>query len=225
MSAPGWLKDLRFQIFYYLVTKKRAGLVTLGDACPWTIDADKLRADSNVLCAGAGNDITFEKALIASYGCKVVLLDPSPTGLATVQKENLSAASLRFLPIGLAGKDGPVDFREPIDSTEGSFTAGNSANSNSHQFPCQTLSTLMSMLGWSHIDLLKIDIEGLEYEVIQHILQNKINIRQICVEFHHGNVFRHKRRDTIDAVLALRRAGYDLIHRHSWDHTFIRRTD
>jgi FkbM family methyltransferase len=225
MSVPGWLKYLRFRIFYYLVTKKRANLVTLGDICPWTIDARNLRPESNVLCAGAGKDISFEKALIASFDCKVVLLDPSPTGFATVEKENLSHESLKFLPIGLAGKDGLISFQEPIDATEGSFAAGESANSNSHQFPCQTLSTLMSSLGWSHIDLLKIDIEGLEYEVIQNILQNQIRIRQICVEFHHGNLFRHQRKDTISAVLALRRDGYDLIHRNSWDHTFIRRTD
>jgi FkbM family methyltransferase len=225
MIAPAWLKDLRFQIFYYLVTKAHAGLITLGQACPWTVDANSLGRNSHVLSAGAGNDISFEKALIVSCGCKIVLLDPSPTGLATVQKENLPPESLKFMPIGLAGLDGVVDFEQPRDPNEGSFVGGGNSNLSSHQFRCQTPSTLMLELGWSQIDLLKIDIEGLEYEVIQHILKNQVKVRQICVEFHHGGGFRHKRKDTIGAVLALRRAGYDLIHRNSWDHTFIRRTD
>ena len=225
MIVPGWLKDLRFRIFYFLVTKTRGGLNTLGEACPWTVDATNLGANSHVLSAGAGNDISFEKALITLYDCKIVLVDPSPTGRAAVQKENLSPESLRFLPIGLAGLDGLVDFEQPRDPNEGSFVGGGNSNFSSHQFRCQTPSTLMSELGWSHIDLLKIDIEGLEYDVIQHILKNKVKVRQICVEFHHGGIFRHKRKDTIGAVLALRRAGYDLIHRNSWDHTFIRRTD
>jgi len=225
MIASGWLKDLRFQIFYFLVTKARSGLITLGEACPWTVDATNLGANSHVLSAGAGNDISFEKALIALYDCKVVLLDPSPTGLATVQKENLPIESLRFLPIGLAGLDGVVNFEQPLDPNEGSFVGGGTSNFSSHQFRCQTPSTLMLELGWNHIDLLKIDIEGLEYEVLRHILKNQVRVQQICVEFHHGGGFRHKRKDTIGAVLALRRAGYDLIHRSSWDHTFIRRTD
>ena len=39
--------------------------------------------------------------------------------------------------------------------------------------------------GHSHIDLLKIDIEGSEYDVIDDILKEQIDIVQICVEVHH----------------------------------------
>lgn len=223
MNAPRWLRDVRFRIFYSVVTRKRADLITLGTACPWTICADGLNAESNVLCAGAGHDISFEKALIGSYGCKVILLDPSPTGIATVRQENLATKDFEFLPIGLAGVDGLVDFQKPYNASEGSFVGGAKPDSVALRLFCETPSTVMLRLGWSNIDLLKIDIEGFEYDVVQHILEKRLNVRQICVEFHHGGLFRHKRRETITAVLALRRAGYDLIHRSSWDHTFIRR--
>lgn len=218
-----WLRDLRFRIFYNLVTRKRANLITLGTVCPWTICADGLNAESNVLCAGAGHDISFERALITSYGCKVVLLDPSPTGITTVRKESLPAENLRFSPVGLAGRDGLINFQKPRDIREGSFVGGAALASDGCAFPCETPSTVMSKLGWSRIDLLKIDIEGFEYDVIQHILERRLNVRQICVEFHHGGLFSHKRSKTVKTVLALRRAGYDLINRNSWDHTFIRR--
>ena len=223
MTLPRWLKDLRFGIFYLLATKKRSGLVTLGDACSWTICDKDLDANSHILCAGAGNDISFEKALIASYGCKAVLLDPSPTGIATVQRENLPDESLKFLPTGLAGTDGVIAFEEPRDPREGSFVGNLKSNSAAHKFRCETPSTVMRQLGWSHIDLLKIDLEGFEYQVIQHILQKGLNVKQICVEFHHGSPFPHRREDTIRAILALRKGGYDLVHRSSWDHTFIQR--
>jgi FkbM family methyltransferase len=217
------VKDLRFKIFYSLITKKRAGLVTVGGACPWTICTDGLGPDSHVLCAGAGNDISFEKALIVSYGCRVVLVDPSPTGTATVEKENIPLKNLRFLPVGLAGIDGLLSFQEPHDPTEGSFVRGERPDSVGQKFPCKTLSTLITGFDWNHIDLLKIDIEGSEYDVIQDIVKNGLNVKQICVEFHHGANFGHKRKDTVLAILALRKAGYDLIHRTNWDHTFVKR--
>jgi FkbM family methyltransferase len=223
MTLPRWLKDLRFGIFYLLATKKRSGLVTLGDACSWTICDKDLDANSHILCAGSGNDISFEKALINSYGCTVMLLDPSPTGIATVQRENLPSETLRFLPLGLAGTDDVVEFEDPRDPKEGSFVGNLKSNSAAHKFRCETPSTVMRQLGWSHVDLLKIDIEGFEYQVIQHILRERLNVKQICVEFHHGEDFAYRRRDTISAILALRNAGYDLVHRNCWDHTFLHR--
>ena len=40
------------------------------------------------------------------------------------------------------------------------------------------------MNGHDSIDLLKIDIEGFEYEVLEDCLEDRIPIKQICVEFH-----------------------------------------
>jgi FkbM family methyltransferase len=223
MTLFRWFRDFRFWLFYSLITRKCPNLVTLGEQCPWTIYPDGLGPASHVLCAGAGNDISFEKAMIASYECPIVLLDPSPTGIATVRRENLPAKHLQFFPVGLAGKDGPVTFREPLDPGEGSFAKDGGAGSPTYTFQCQTLSTLMRQLNWNQIDLLKIDIEGSEYGVIREILEKSIKVRQICVEFHHGAIFGHDRKETAAIILSLRKAGYDLIHRTSWDHTFLRR--
>lgn len=223
MKLLRWLKDFRFWLFYSLIIRKRTDLVTLGEQCPWTINPNGLGPASRVLCAGAGNDISFEKALIASYETPVVLLDPSPTGIETVRRENLPAQHLQFLPIGLAETDGPVTFREPLDPGEGSFASGGGAGSPTSTFDCQTLSTLMRRLNWNQIDLLKIDIEGSEYGVLREILRKSIKVRQICVEFHHGSNFGHDRKETAATIWSLRNAGYDLIHRTSWDHTFLHR--
>ncbi|MGA2178485.1 MAG: FkbM family methyltransferase [Verrucomicrobiota bacterium] len=216
------LKGLRFWLFYHWLIRRGVPLTTLGDICKRTFSDAGLNSASRVLCAGAGNDISFEKALIARYGCKIVLLDPSPTGVATVRRENLSEEQLQFLPIGLAGEDGQFDFREPEDPAEGSFLEGQDASSGGWQFTCKSLSTLMLELGWTQIDLLKMDIEGFEYAVIQDLLEKRLDVRQICLEFHYGAGFGHSRGNMIRAILALRRAGYDLIHCVHPDHTFLR---
>ena len=37
-----------------------------------------LTADSLCYCAGAGEDISFECALVERYGCRVRIIDPTP---------------------------------------------------------------------------------------------------------------------------------------------------
>ena len=195
--------------------------MTLGDVNQWTFCDTGLNSTSNVLCAGAGHDISFEKAMIARYGCKVVLLDPSPTGIATVQRENTPPERLHFMAIGLAGQDGVLSFQDPDDPVEGSFRGRQGSSSKGLQFKCKSLSTLMSELQWSRIDLLKIDIEGCEYAVIQELLEKQLPVRQMCVELHYGLQFGHTRGEMIRNILALRNAGYDLVHHIHRDHTFL----
>jgi FkbM family methyltransferase len=221
MSPVHYIKNLRFRLFYRLLTKTGVPLVTLGDVCKWTFCDAGLNPASAVLCAGAGNDISFEKSLIAHYNCKVVLLDPSPTGIATVQREKICEKQLQFMPAGLAGRDDTLNFQNPANPTEGSFRR--SGSSTGLQFHCKSLSTIISELNWTRIDLLKMDIEGSEYEVIHEMLAKRLAVRQLCVEFHYGPEFQHNRSEMIQAVFALKKAGYDLIHHTSRDHTFLRR--
>ena len=126
------------------------------------------------------------------------------------------------MPVGLAGQDGVLSFKEPSDPQEGSFRDAGTQPADL-QFRCKSLSTLMSELHWAHIDLLKIDIEGFEYDVIQDLLRKRLDVRQICVEFHYGRALGHTRREMIRKILALRSAGYDLVHHRHQDHTFLRR--
>ena len=222
MNPINFLKRLRFRLFYAWMTKSNVPLVTLGDTCQWTFCDTNLKAHSKVLCAGAGHDISFEKALIQAYGCRVILLDPSPTGTTTVTKEKIPQVQLCFIPMGLARLDGFAGFHEPNDLNEGSFRAGKDVAAGTLRFPCKSLSTLMSEVGWQQIDLLKIDIEGSEYGVIQDILENNLDVAQICVEFHYGNSFGYTRNEMIGSIRALRRAGYHLVHHINRDHTFLR---
>ena len=77
----------------------------------------------------------------------------------------------------------------------------------------------MEELGHNHIDLLKMDIEGAEYEVLDEILRHELPVRQILVEFHHRfpgiGIGR-----TLDTVKRLRDAGYKLFHVSPWCEEF-----
>jgi hypothetical protein len=66
---------------------------------------------------------------------------------------------------------------------------------------------MVGELGHSHIDVLKMDIEGAEYAVIPDILQTPVRIEQILIEFH-GRVLQHSQ--TLEAVQLLKTHGYEV---------------
>ena len=48
----------------------------------------------------------------------------------------------------------------------------------------KSLNDIMKSFNHQHIDVLKIDIEGYEYQLIDYIYDNKVQINQFLVEFH-----------------------------------------
>jgi FkbM family methyltransferase len=219
----GRFRDFRHALFYALVLQRNEKTVTLGGACQWTIQAGSISENSVVYSAGAGGDISFEKELIGQFGCDVILLDPSPTGVATMEQPHNRIEKLHFEPVGLAEADGMFSFAPPDGATDGSYRIQVSPGAGQHSFRCSSLPTLMQNHGHDHIDLLKIDIEGFEYGVLNQICARKLPVRQICVEFHHSIVPGIRRKQTIGVIIKLLFSGYRLIHRKDWDHTFVRR--
>ena len=65
----------------------------------------------------------------------------------------------------------------------------------------------MPQLGHERIDVLKMDIEGAEYDVLPDILSSGLVVDQILVEFHHRLVVDGAAK-TQDAVRLLRAHGY-----------------
>jgi len=67
------------------------------------------------------------------------------------------------------------------------------------------------MLGHQSVDILKMDIEGSEYEVIDDLIASGIHPRQILIEFHHrfNNVGVTRTNRTI---AALNRSGYRIFY-------------
>jgi FkbM family methyltransferase len=221
---PRAVRDWRYRIFYRLVSGRPVPLLTLGETvneCHWTFCPDGLGRDSIIYSGGVGTDISFERALVQRFGCNVVLFDPSPTGLATMAKQENQLPQFRFLPVALAGQRGSLTFAPPINPQEGSWYAPPGAP-GALEVPCIDLQSLLRENGLRRIDLLKIDIEGSEYEVLDDILDHRLPVRQICVEFHHSNLPGIKRRQTIRAMLKLRAHGYRLIHQYGTNHTFLR---
>ena len=172
-----------------------------------------------MVSAGIGQNIDFEHALADRFNCRILLLDPSPTGRATMQQAINQRDLFTYLPLGLAGVSGPQSFGDPDNPKEGSFVKAR--GEAAHTFPCTDLSRLMRERGLDHIDFLKLDIEGFEYEVLDQVIREQIPVRQIGVEFHPWAGGGPTRWTTIGTLLRLRLRGFHLIHRYGWDLTFL----
>ncbi|MDR3414447.1 MAG: FkbM family methyltransferase [Formivibrio sp.] len=208
------------QLFIFPMSKKTS-TVLLGSGDQWEVQTDSLNADSFIVSAGVGHSITFEQDIIARYNTNIILFDPSPTGLKTI--DNLSdRKNIEFHPVGLAGKSGDVQFGLPDRAEEGSFRKGTGGDGPS--FSCTTLLDVMHTHGRSHIDLLKLDVEGFEYEIIQSVLDDNLDIRQICLEIHHNRVISIEQTiwDAASLIFRLFLRGYRIIYNKNMDFTFVK---
>ena|ERR1035437_352748 len=218
------LKDMRHGLFYGALLR-RASLLTLGDKemlCAWTLCPDGLSDHSVIYSGGVGRDVTFEHGLVKQFGCNVVLFDPSPTGLETMSLPENKIPQFKFCPVGLAGSCAKLTFASPLRAVEGSWYM-QSSTAATIEMPCVDLRTLMRQNGHERIDLLKIDIEGAEYDVIDDMLRRRLRVRQVLVEFHHGhgNLPNIRRSHTIRTILKMVAAGYRLLNQVGGDHTFL----
>jgi FkbM family methyltransferase len=165
-------------------------------------------------CAGVGLGISFELELAKMMRQPVLVFDPSPTGIATMARTD--TRNIEFFPIGLAAHAGSIEFSVPKDAAEGSYSVVQDGI-ETISFECYDLATIMARNADSCIDLLKMDIEGFEYDIVNWLLDQGIPVRQVCVEFH-GWL---RPGSTVKTIVRLYRAGYRIIHKRRGDYTFL----
>ncbi len=176
----------------------------------WCITADGLDSDSVVLSFGIGEDITFDEAIIHKYSCTVHAFDPTPKALAYVQP--FVSDKLRVHPWGLGAKDESRMFYLPKKRrhVSGSISRSKHLEDEAIEVRLRSLDSTMREAGVNRFDVLKMDIEGSEYEVLRdertvQILEQQRP--QLLVEFHH-RFASYSKADTRDIVARLRRAGF-----------------
>lgn len=186
--------------------------VTLGNegAC-WCICPQNFSASSAVYSIGVGEDISFDLTFIQKFGVKVHAFDPTPRSIEWLQGQTLPPEFV-FHAYGVAGFDGSCAFLPPEDSSHISHTIVQRASSRpAIEVPMHRLGTIMKKLGHASVDLLKMDIEGAEYDVLTDMLTQRIPVKQLLVEFHHRwpEVGIEKTRH---AIRSLNEAGYRIFN-------------
>lgn len=174
----------------------------------WAVCPSLFKKESIVYSAGVGEDISFDIGLFERFDVVVHGFDPTPASVEFIKK-NPPHGSFIFHQYGVGSKDEMKAFFAPENPEYASWSSiskmGSETNMESFEVKC--LQTIMSELDHVEVDLLKMDIEGMEYEVIDYIIQMRILPRQLLVEFHDRNPGIGKEK-TLNAVKKLRMAGY-----------------
>jgi len=208
---------------FLLPLRSRVPTVAVGTRDHWDI-VDPGTPAPFVISAGVGHSFTFEQDLARRWNARVVMLDPSPTGRDTVARTAL-APGIEYLPVGLNAVDGETRFALPARAEEGSFSMAQAAGGDTVSFECRSLKSLMQAYGRDEIDILKMDIEGFEYPVLDAMLAEGLKVRQICVEIHtrHGSGVDAGLSDAVRLILRLHRAGFRVVFNSAMDFTFCHR--
>jgi len=179
----------------------------------WTLCPTGLDHESIVFSIGVGEDASFDRSVIESYGAQVYAFDPTPRSIDWVAAQAWPPG-FHFYPYGLADRNGSRSFHPPEnpDHVSHSLLEKRETEKSSIEVEFRTISELSKLVGHKNIDVLKMDIEGAEYEVIQDILaQNRIFVHQILVEFH--DFFPEiPLRKTLQTIRSLNQAGYVIFH-------------
>ena len=194
----------------YYRAETRCPRLTLGNLdAGFTINPTLLTKNSVIYSFGIGTDISFDLECIRRFSADVYAFDPTPRSLTWIKSQSIPS-KFHIHSYGVSNLDGTIVLHPPIDPKHVSYSLVERPGDGAI-CPVYRLSTIMRMLGHTRIDLLKMDIEGSEYDVIEDLLRERLPIAQICVEFHHrwpeiGN------RKTELAIEHLRSAGYRLFH-------------
>lgn len=212
----------------------------------WTVILSRLAPNSVCYSFGAGEDLTFDLALVDAIGCRVHIFDPTPRALvhfdalAQAARGDKSARQqlehvyqeysfaafpmLTFHDIGVWSEDKELDFYEPAISDHVSHSATNIQHTHvGFRATVKSVRSIAEMLGHEQIDLLKMDIEGAELAVIDNLLIEGPLPKTLCIEFDaaaQGGLQELKKMQQL--INGLDSAGYRLIHIEDWNFLFIR---
>jgi FkbM family methyltransferase len=187
----------------------------------WAVCPEGLTADSIVYSFGVGDNVAWDLALIDTFRLTVHAFDPTPACIAWVRGQRLPAR-FRFHPVGLAGHDGVARFRAPVRPGNCNYVPCPDGEEGV-EAPVRRLSSLMAELGHERIDVLKMDVEGGEYDALADFLAAGVRPGQVLVEFHH-NLPGIPFAKTLAAIDSLQEAGYRLfdVSRRGLELSFLR---
>jgi FkbM family methyltransferase len=139
-----------------------------------------------VYSAGVGEDISFDLAMMDRYpNADIYAFDPTPKSISWVEAQSIPGR-WHFSPIAVGAACGSMQMHLPKNANHVSGSAVNADHllDDTISVEMKSIGAIMHEFGHAYVDVLKLDIEGSEFEVLESIDFSKDSFGQILVEVH-----------------------------------------
>ena len=166
--------------------------------------------DSVVLDLG-GYYGEWTRAISERYNCVVHVFEPVAEHYQVLASKLAGMHGIFPHRFALADRDGKSVIRHSMDSSSMHLLSG-----KTEEIDLVDICTFMEGEGIGHVDLMKINIEGSEYDLMEHMIANRVHhrVRDIQVQFHKMFPDSYHRREQIRSALMQ-------THRLTYDYLFV----
>jgi len=150
------------------------------------VNPDLISDSSIVYSFGIGKDISFDRAVMNKHRCKVYGFDPTPKSIEYVKNNNHNRLFC-FNDYGISQRTGVEIFFLPENDrgVSASMTLNQFVSEENYiEVKMKCFDDIVREFGHKHIDVVKMDIEGSEYDVLETLLDSDVCITQLLIEFH-----------------------------------------
>ena len=198
----------------------------------WWIFAPAVGANPLLIDCGLGNDISFPAAFLERFGGRVVGVDPNPAALEYSRSHCPPGMAVRAAAFwSQGGRELTFHLPRPIEELPKGADGVSGSLIPTHEYAGEatlavrttSLAELLAESGRDECDVLKLDIEGAEYEVLdaQCACGDIRRARQLLVEFHH-HCTDHTLQDTRATIARVEASGFSLRHTEDRNCVFLR---
>jgi hypothetical protein len=159
----------------------------------WMVPAGTINGAWTCYCVGAGSALTFELELIRRYGATVRSVDPRNALRREAQPGAAADPRLTVIEATVAPRDAPP-------------RSGETTPDGKESPRC--LASLMADLGDQQVQLLKLNVGGGEYGVLETLDLRSLGVRVLLVELH----ATRRVDEALQLLERLRGQGYRPVH-------------
>jgi len=218
-----FIRDLRI-----ISRKPKAKRLGIGFHSPNFIFCSCLNPKSIIVDVGCGFEADFSRFMMQRFGAQCFGIDPTEKHKsALMQLAAQSAGRFVYLQNAVSSTNGELQFFEIENMESGSLLIDHinimKDVTKSYLVRSVTLREIPHLIDHEKIDLIKLDIEGAEYDLFENVtIEDLKAYSQIYIEFHHNSVKSRSLRDTEKVIRILRENNFNVFSMDDLNYLFFR---
>ena len=177
-------------------------------------DAD-IDGDSIVLDVGAFTG-KWTQAIVDRYDPVIYAFEPNPNSFTVLQEQSVKNSKLKPFQFGLGGRDETVEFTLKGLGSSMCDDRSSSRDADRVSVRIAAVQSAWKELDLSRADLMKINIEGAEFPLLEHMIDTDMLdlVDTYLIQFHDWHPNARQRRLAIQQALSV-------THRQVWNYEFV----